>query len=211
MTLEKEKLLENQILNLTNDVAFRRIFQDEKYKWYLSFLISYCTKMDQKEVYDHIVYKNNLITGENLNKKTGEADILVEVKDHIINIEMNRSVTSNLIRKNKYYISALDSRNTKTTNNNKIDNKFIIQINISTKKRIPNTNVLMYEIVQMDRNLKVEDVYNNTTIYDINLEYLKKELYNKNKLTKEEKRLLIFIETNMEKLKEVFRGDKNMN
>lgn len=93
--------------------------------------------------------------------------------------------------------------------NSKINKKFIIQINISTKKRIPKTK-LMYEIVRMDRNLLVEDVYNNEIIYDINLEYLKNELYNKDKLNKEEKRLLIFIEKNKEKLKEVYKGDIKM-
>ena len=91
-----------------------------------------------------------------------------------------------------------------------IRNKYIVQINISKGERIPNTSVLMYEIVQMDKNLKVEDAYNNYTIYDINLEYLEKELYNKGELTKEEKKLLIFVETNKEKLKEIFEGDKKM-
>lgn len=211
MTLTKEKDLKNKILNLTNDIAFKRVFQDEKYKWYLSFLISYCTKIDIDIIYKNLKYKNNSVLTENLESKTGEADILVEIDNMVINVEMNKEVTETLIRKNKYYVSSLDSINTSKTRDKVIDNKYIVQINISTKRRIPNTNVLMYEIVQMDRNIKKEDVYNNTIIYDINLEYLKKELYNKNKLTKEEKRLLIFIETNKKKLKEIFRGDKNMN
>ena len=46
----------------------------------------------------------------------------------------------------------------------------------------------MYEVVLMDRNLKIEDAYNNFIIYDMNLDYLPKELFNKCKLAKQEQR-----------------------
>ena len=62
----------------------------------------------------------------------------------------------------------------------------------------------------MDKNLKVEDVYNSEIIYDINLEYLKEELYNKNKINKEEKRLLIFIEQDKKILESLYKGDVKM-
>ena len=174
------------------------------------YIISFCTKIDIKEIYNNLKYQNNYLTSKNLASKTGEADILVEVNNMVLNIEMNRRLSKKLFIKNKEYVSMLDSINTKKVKNGKIKNKYIVQINISTKRRIPKTNVLLYEIVQMDRNLKVEDVYNNYIIYDINLEYLKEELYNKGKLTKEEKGLLMFIETNMHKLKEIFKGDEEM-
>ena len=172
--IESPSKYEGKILDLTNDIAFKKVFSDEHFKWYLSYIISYCTKIDINEIYKNIKYKNNFISGKNINKKTGEADILVSVKNMVIDIEMNREVTEYLIRKNKYYVSSLDANNTIKSSNNKINNKYIIQINISTKRRIPNTYELMYEIVWMDKNLKVEDVYNNHIIYDINLEYLKK-------------------------------------
>ena len=200
----------NEIIDLTNDVAFKSVFSNENYKWYLSFIISYCTKMDIDEIFKHLKYKNNFIGNRNMKGKTGEGDILVEVKNKIINIEMNRKINEQLLRKNKKYITMLDGINTEKSKNGKIKDKYIIQINISTKARIRETNELLYEIVLMDRNLKIEDEYNNYIIYDINLEYLKKELYNKNKLTPSEKRLLLFIERDMEKLKEIFKGDERM-
>ena len=201
---------EGKILDLTNDLTFKKVFSDEHFKWYLSYIISYCTKINIDYIYNNIKYKNNFISSKNLKGKTGEADILVKVKDMVIDIEMNTSISEYLIRKNKYYVSALDSSNTRKSKTNIIKNKYIIQINISRKRRIPNANKLLYEIVQMDRNLKIEDVYNNHIIYDINLEYLENELYNKDKLTESEKGLLIFIEKNKEKLKEIFKGDEKM-
>ena len=62
----------------------------------------------------------------------------------------------------------------------------------------------------MDKNLKVEDVYNSEIIYDINLEYLKEELYNKNNINREEKRLLIFIEQDKKILESLYKGDVKM-
>ena len=94
MIIEEELLQEiielnkNKILDLTNDKAFKRVFQDEKFKWYLSFIISFCTKMNQDYIYNHIVYKNNFISSENISSKTGEADILVEIDNKIINLEI---------------------------------------------------------------------------------------------------------------------------
>ena len=42
--IEREHL-DTEILDLTLDPAFKKVFLDERNKWYLSFLISYCTKM----------------------------------------------------------------------------------------------------------------------------------------------------------------------
>ena len=209
MDLELKKY-EGQILDLTSDIAFKRVFSDEHFKYYLSYLISFCTKIDINEVYKKIKHQNPFLTSKNLDSKTGEADILVSIKDMLIDIKMNRELSEQLFKKNKEYVSMLDSIHTKKSKRGKIRNKYIVQINISPKRRIPGTEVLLYEIVQMDRNLKVEDVYNNHIIYDINLEYLREELYNKGKLTKEEKGLLMFIETKKEKITKIFKGDERM-
>lgn len=173
-------------------------------------MISHCTKLDEKEIRKHIKYKSNFITNKNIEKKASNADILVEVKNKIINIEMNREVTEKLIKKNKKYVNMLDSINTEKSKTNKIDDKYIVQINISTTPRIKGTNELLYEIVLMDKNLKVEDAYNNYIIYDINLEKLKEMSYNVDKLTPSEKRLLIFAERDMERLKTIYKGDVDM-
>ena len=204
----KEKYnLNERILDLTIDVAFKKVFTAKENRWYLAFLISYCTKLDINYILKNMKMKNDFISSSNIKMKTGYSDILVEVDKKIINIEMNRNLSEKLIRKNKWYVNTLSS--VSAEKNSKLD-KLIIQINISTKARIPKTNELLYEIVRMDKNLKVEDVYNSEIIYDINLEYLKEELYNKNKINKEEKRLLIFIEQDKKILESLYKGDVKM-
>ena len=43
----KEKYnLNERILDLTIDVAFKKVFTAKENRWYLVFLISYCTKLD---------------------------------------------------------------------------------------------------------------------------------------------------------------------
>lgn len=206
--LRKKYSLEENIIDLTLDVAFKKVLSMECNKWYLSFIISYCTKLDVDYIMKNLEFKNDSIAGKDIGKKTGSGDLIVEIENKIINLEMNREVTESLIRKNKWYVDTLNSNS--MDKRSKRNKKYIIQINISTKQRIPDKETLMYEIVRMDRNLLVEDVYNNEIIYDINLAYLKDELYNKDKLNQEEKRLVIFIEKRKEKLKELYKGDENM-
>ena len=86
MTLEKLKIseelkrdLEKNILDLKLDSAFKKIFSDESNKYYLAYLINYCTGFDISYVEKHLKYKNGFVSGKNLSKKTGETDILVEV------------------------------------------------------------------------------------------------------------------------------------
>ena len=202
--------LRDEILDLTIDTAFKKVFSDERNKYYIAYLIWYCTGIDKDYVEKHIKYKNNFVSSKNISKKTGNLDIVVEVDDSVINIEMNKEVTEMLIRKNKHYVSLLNGENTSKIINNRFSSKYIIQINISTKARIPNTDELLYEIEYMEKNLNIKDVYNNEIIYDINLDYLKKHLYNKGKISQKEKGLLMFIERNEKKLEDLYRGDKKM-
>lgn len=84
------------------------------------YIISFCTKIDIKEIYNNLKYQNNYLTSKNLASKTGEADILVEVNNMVLNIEMNRRLSKKLFIKNKEYVSMLDSINTKKVKNGKI-------------------------------------------------------------------------------------------
>lgn len=58
----------NEIIDLTNVVAFKSVFSNENYKWYLSFIISYCTKMDIDEIFKHLRNIQNNLIQKNLRK-----------------------------------------------------------------------------------------------------------------------------------------------
>ncbi|MBE6161422.1 MAG: hypothetical protein E7158_04305 [Firmicutes bacterium] len=206
------KDLEENIVDLKLDSAFKKVFSDESNKYYLAYLINYCTGMDIEYVESHLKYKNNFISGRNLDKKIGETDILVEVEEKVINIEMNKTIGETLIRKNKDYVSYLRSENVEKIKEGMSKRKFIIQINISASPRIKGkeNERLVYEIELREKNLNISDVYNNEIIYDINLEYLKNNLYNKKKITEKEKNLLLFIERNKKELDKLFGGDARM-
>jgi len=206
------KDLEVNIVDLKLDSAFKKVFSDESNKYYLAYLINYCTGMDLDYVEKHLKYKNNFVSGNNLSKKIGDTDILVEVEEKVINIEMNKAVGETLIRKNKDYVSFLRSENIEKIKNGKSKRKFIIQINVSATSRFKGkeNERLVYEIELREKNLNIPDVYNSEIIYDINLEYLKNNLYNKKKITEKEKNLLLFIERNKNELDKLFGGDRRM-
>ena len=206
------KDLEENIVDLKLDSAFKKVFSDESNKYYLAYLINYCTGMDIDYVEKHLKYKNNFVSGNNLSKKIGDTDILVEVEDKVINIEMNKIISETLIRKNKDYVSFLKSENVDKIRDGKSKRKFIMQINVSATSRFKGkeNERLVYEIELREKNLNIPDVYNSEIIYDINLEYLKNNLYNKKKITKKEKNLLLFIERNKNELDKLFGGDRRM-
>ena len=206
------KDLEENIVDLKLDSAFKKVFSDENNKYYLAYLINYCTDMDIDFVERHLKYKNNFVSGRNLDKKVGQTDILVEVEDKVINVEMNKNIGETLIRKNKDYVSYLRSENVDKIKGVSSRRKFIIQINISAEPRFrgKENERLVYEIELMERNLKIPDIYNNEIIYDINLEYLKNNLYNNKKITEKEKNLILFIERNKNELDKLFGGDARM-
>ena len=90
----KEKYnLNERILDLTIDVAFKKVFTAKENRWYLAFLISYCTKLDINYILKNMKMKNDFISSSNIKMKTGYSDILVEVDKKIINIEMNRNLS----------------------------------------------------------------------------------------------------------------------
>ena len=55
----KEKYnLNERILDLTIDVAFKKVFTAKENRWYLAFLISYCTKLDINYILKNMKMKN---------------------------------------------------------------------------------------------------------------------------------------------------------
>lgn len=70
--LRKKYSLEENIIDLTLDVAFKKVLSMECNKWYLSFIISYCTKLDVDYIMKNLEFKNASIAGKDIGKKLEE-------------------------------------------------------------------------------------------------------------------------------------------
>ncbi len=201
---------EEEIIDLTIDVAFKKMFTDENNLWFLAYIISYIVELDYDYVLKHIKFKHPFRGSSQVEARTGEADILVGVEDTWIDIEMQRKVDEESIKKNNWFLRNTSVVSKQSGERFKGDNRIYIQIILSGEPRFKNKPKLIYKIIPMEESLGVEDIYNNIVTYDFNLAYLKQEYYTKNGMNKEEKRFLIFIEKNKEKLRNLYEGDQPM-
>lgn len=167
-------------------------------KRYLSGIISGITGMDEDEVYENLVIKNSEFPVINAGEKRRTSDLVVEVKDRIINIEMNRFYYEKLYKRNSHYLYKIANlyENEKDT---------FIQINLDNFNRTKN-------IITKYQMMSVEDFNRDESIikYRVNLALIKEKYYNGYELTTLEKRLLLLVLDDVEELKKLSEGDMLM-
>ena len=113
-------------LELTSDVVFKSFMLSDNTKNYKARLFSLITGIKEEDL-KKAKYTSQELKNENKNHKTYKADIIVEVDNHIINIEMNKEYYDGVIEKNSSYYSKLRSE-ILTHGDNYVDLKKIIQI-----------------------------------------------------------------------------------
>ena len=187
-------------LELTSDVVFKSFMLSDNTKNYKARLFSLITGIKEEDL-KKAKYTSQELKNANKNHKTYKTDIIVEVDNHIINIEMNKEYYDGVIEKNSSYYSKLRSE-ILTHGDNYVDLKKIIQINIDDFHKYKG-NKLIYEFKMREKDtLEVEDEF--VVSYHVDLKYLDGKCYNEEEI---ERLLRIFTEENIDSL----RGDKIMD
>ena len=185
---------------LINDVISKKIFiQSPKYVKSLIEEITEKKISDLKLIHPSVSKSKALVNGC--------VDLAYETEDAYYNIEINKNYSKKLEKKNMSYIYHLGLRDLHEAKDYE-KMKRVIQININNYDRFKENEIyyptkLINERTKTVRNEEIE-------IYDINLEYLKKVVYNDIKKNKLMKYLYIFVEEDNEKIKEIMKGDEIM-
>lgn len=187
----KEKLIPG-----TYDLVFKAIMTSERE--YLADIVSGISGIDKEKIMKNAVIKSNEYIVENIDESKKTSDLVIEVKENIINIEMNNFNYNNLNKRNNRYLYKLVS----ISENNSI----IIQINLDN---FDNGNEEISKYVLYDVKNDKEDS-DSVIKYRVNLALIKKKYYNKEKLSKLEKELLMLTIDNKKELDIVSKGDKVM-
>ena len=103
--LEKE----NKVIPATDDNVFKALFQCEISKPVLAYIISEVINLNEKYIFDNLVFKNTELIKSKRIEKGKVTDLLVEIKGAIINLEMNRTLPKGTIIKNITYHHKLAS------------------------------------------------------------------------------------------------------
>ena len=156
-----------------NDKCFKCIFQNPQNQYLLGLLIESVTGCK----YSNMNY-SNVEKNVNVYIKRKYLDMNLDSKDAIVNIEMNRFNRNYIRPRNTSFICDCYSNNV-LSNGKYTEDKDVIQINFSygIKGNVP---IKKYMILNTNRNDQKPRV-KNFKIYEVNMDYIMKYWYNRNK------------------------------
>ena len=189
-----------------NDKCFKCIFLNPQNQYLLGLLIESVTRCK----YSNMNY-SNVEKNINVYIKRKYLDMNLDSKDAIVNIEMNRFNRNYINPRNTSFICDCYSNNV-LKNGKYTEDKDIIQINFSygIKGNIP---IKKYMILNTNRNDKKPRV-KNFKIYEVNMDYIMKYWYNRNKQEVNidriiEYRYFIMLSLNLNELEELYEITKD--
>ena len=193
--LKDEKRRKEEVIPGTYDLVFKHIFTTQKE--YLADIINYITGLPREEIINNAEIKNSEYIIENIEESKKTSDIIIEINNNIINLEMNRIYYSELNRRNNKYMHKLSS-----LNNNQ---KNIIQINFDDFNENKNNRVIRKYIMMEEKTGEIDK--DSLIKYKINLALISEKYYNKEKLNRFEKEILMLKICNKEELYNISKGD----
>ena len=101
--LVKEYLEKGLVVCGLYDCTFKALMTDENCKSYVADILSNITKVPKDEIINNLVFKNSELKVKRVNDKKKVTDIIVEVKNNIINLEMSKDYYDGVVEKNVSY------------------------------------------------------------------------------------------------------------
>ena len=194
----------NKLVPAVSDSVFKKIFMENKNRKLISYLISYITKIDYLYIYENFKYGNTELLKKRYDEKGKVTDLIIYLKDEIINIEMNKYVSKGILIKNNIYHHNIASSSIKKGENyNNI--KKSIQINLNYKKS-KIKKIIHKSKMQDDEGLIITDDKYET--FHVNMEMAMKKWYSNSKLTRFEKILVMMQLNKKEDIMKIARGDE---
>ena len=189
-----------------NDKCFKCIFQNPQNQYLLGLLIESVTGCK----YSNMNY-SNVEKNINVYIKRKYLDMNLDSKDAIVNIEMNRFNRNYINPRNTSFICDCYSNNV-LKNGKYTEDKDVIQINFSygIKGNVPIKKYMILNINRNDQKPRVK----NFKIYEVNMDYIMKYWYNRNKQEVNidriiEYRYFIMLSLNLNELEELYEITKD--
>ena len=194
----------NKLVPAISDAIFKKVFAISKNRRLISYLISYITKIDYLYIYENFKYANTELLKKRYDEKGKVTDLLIYLKDEIINIEMNKYVSKGILIKNNIYHHNIASSSIKKGENyNHI--KKNIQINLNYKKS-KIKKLIHKSKMQDNQGLIITD--DNYETFHVNMEMALKKWYSNVKLTRFEKILVMMQLNKKEDIIKLAKGDE---
>ena len=202
--LEKE----NKVIPATDDNVFKALFQSEISKPVLAYIISEVINLNEKYIFDNLVFKNTELIKSKRIEKGKRTDLLVEIKGAIINLEMNRRLPKGTLIKNITYHHKLASEIKIVKDEYDSNNKKIIQINFDCTNKFDERLIIKFMLMDEEGKYILDENFEN---YHINMASIRKRWYTGGEpITRFEKILLMLQLEDKDELRNLVKGDKEL-
>ena len=194
--------MKHKIIPMTNDRMFKAVLTSKEARDYLVDIISGITGLPKENLKRDMTFKSpeHPVSGISESKKI--SDLVVEVKDGVINLEMNETYYKKLVDRNFEYIVKLKS-NLVGESYNEI--KKVIQINFDNFNKY-NDERIVIKFEMMDETGIKEGV--SLESYHVILPNVKEKYYNEREKDELVRKLVILVEERDEELQKLI--DANM-
>ena len=195
------------LMNSMYDRIFKAIIQHPKFRKILSMIISNVTLYSESYIYENLKFLNPELPVENAQERNKITDILVSIKGNIINIEANRSAQASQIAKNNIYHHKIAYG--KYLTGDDPDNMDVIQLNFNTVNRFDDRLFIQFSMKDDTGKFIDEE---NFKRFHINMAK-PLDIYDKigiESLSKLEKVFVMFQITSRKKLREIAKGDGDL-
>lgn len=189
--------MDYKIISMTNDRVFKSVLSSIEARDYLIDIISGITGLPKANLKKDMTFvdSEHRISSKNESKKI--SDLVVEVKDNVINLEMNNTYYKKLVDRNFEYIAKLKS-NLIGESYNKI--RKVIQINFDNFNRYNDDRVVIKFEMRDEKGIK-EGV--SLESYHVILPNVKEKYYNENNKDDLIGKLVIFVAERDEELQKL--------
>lgn len=196
-----EELLKNgKILPGISDVVFKKIMIS--HKDYLGLILENIIPLSKEEIIEKGEFLNIEIPPSHLSIKNSRMDLLLRVGKYYINLEANTSIRDSLIIRNNAHFAGL-VLNEYARRDKKTLEEILYQVSFNQKKRLSNELVVRLQYWDKELNVGNESLLK----VELNLEFVNKKYYNKEKMTTFEKALMILVIEDEKELIEFMKGD----
>ena len=201
MTLYEELVKNKKVLPGITDVLFKRIMTS--HKDYLGLILENVIPIGKKEIEEKGEFLNMELPPSHISLKNSRMDLLLKIDNYYINLEANTSLGDSLLIRNEAHLAGV-VYNEYSRKEKRTLEEILYQVAFHKTKRLSDS--LVVKLKWWDPILNVGD--DNIIKVEINLEFVNNKYYNKEKLSRYEKALLLLVLENEEEIIELIKGDE---
>ena len=181
-----------KIIPMTYDKMFKSVLTSKEARGYLAEIISDITGLPKNKIEKDMIIKNSEHSINSISEKKKISDLVVEIKDSVINLEMNKYYYDGLIDRNHEYIAKIREILVKEGETYS-ELKKIIQINFDNYNKYKPDDRVIIKFEMRDKEKGVEEGVGIES-YHVILPNVKEKYYNEDNKDELVGKLVIMVE-----------------